>query len=117
MTEAKHRAVMRSPTYRPDLDLVAVAPEGSLAAFTLVWYDPLARLGLFEPMGCHPDHQRRGLATALLYEGLRRLASRGAQVAYVNAWGTDPAASLYQAAGFVEVARNYAWEKEMERSL
>lgn len=114
MTEAKHQTVMNSPTYRPDLDLVAVAPEGSLAAFTLVWYDPAARLGLFEPMGCHPDHQRRGLATALLHEGLRRLARLGAQTAYVNAWGEDPAARLYQAAGFTAVDGNYAWEKSAE---
>lgn len=114
MSEAKHRAVMQAPTYRPDLDLVAVAPDGSLAAFALVWYDATSRLGLFEPVGCHPDHQRRGLATALLYEGLRRLDHLGAQVAYVNSGGpTDPGAHLYQSAGFTEIDRNYGWEKSL----
>jgi hypothetical protein len=68
-------------------------------------------------MGCHPTTSGAGLATALLYEGLRRLASLGAQVAYVNAWGADPAASLYQATGFVEVDRNSSWEKETDRPL
>lgn len=62
-----------SPSFRHDLDLVAEAPDGSLAAHVGVAYDPVTRCGIVEPVGTHPSHWRRGLALALLREGLRRL--------------------------------------------
>lgn len=43
MTVAKHRAVMGSPTYRPNLDLIVVAPDGTFAAFCIVWYDEVGQ--------------------------------------------------------------------------
>ena len=112
MTIAKHRAVMQSPTYRPDLDLVVVAPDGSFAAYCIVWFDAENRMGLFEPVGCHSAHRRRGLGMAVLHEGMRRLQQLGAQTASVLSLRDDSAgALLYRAAGFHEVDRNYAWEK------
>ena len=41
MTVEKHRRAMASPLYRQDLDLVAVAPDGEIAAYALVWFDPV----------------------------------------------------------------------------
>jgi len=84
MTEAIHRAVMTAPTYRADLDLVVVAPDGDFAAFALVWYDAANYFGTFEPVGCHPDHQRKGLARAVLREGMRRVQRLGGQLIHVN---------------------------------
>jgi mycothiol synthase len=49
-------SIQRCPLYRRDLDLVAVAPDAELAAFTTVWYDDVARTGYFEPVGTSPDH-------------------------------------------------------------
>ncbi|CAA9536288.1 MAG: hypothetical protein AVDCRST_MAG73-1491 [uncultured Thermomicrobiales bacterium] len=114
MTAAKHRAVMASPTYRPDLDLVAEAPDGSFAAFCIVWFDPDNRIGVFEPVGTHSAHRRRGLATALLCAGMRRLQSLGARVAHVNSWAVaPPAAALYDAAGLTEIGRNHRWKRDL----
>ncbi len=114
MTAAKHRAVLRAPTYRPDLDLVAVAPDRTFAAFCIVWFDEANRIGVFEPVGCHSAHRRRGLARALLDEGLRRLQRLGARAAYVNSHGAEAAANaLYESAGFRLVARNCAWRKTL----
>jgi mycothiol synthase len=114
MTVAKHRAVMHAPTYRADLDLVVVAPDGSFAAYCIVWFDAENRMGLFEPVGCHSAHRRRGLGMAVLYEGMRRLQRLGAQTASVLSLRDDSAgALLYRAAGFHEVDRNYAWEKQL----
>ena len=112
MTVAKHQAVMRAPTYRPELDLVVVAPDGSFAAFCIVWFDEANRIGVFEPVGCHSAHRRRGLGTAVLREGMRRLKALGAHTAEVNGLGGESGGTLlYEATGFRELDRNYRWEK------
>ena len=114
MTAAKHRAVLRAPTYRPELDLVAVAPDRTFAAFCIAWFDEVNRIGVFEPVGSHSAHRRRGLARALLDEGLRRLQRLGARAAYVNSHGAEVAANrLYESAGFRLVDRNQAWQKTL----
>jgi len=114
MTVEKHRNVMASPTYRPELDLVVVAPDGSFAAYTIVWLDAVNRMGLFEPVGCHPDYQRRGLASAVMREGMDRLHALGARVAHVLSWRDDSAgARLYPAIGFEVTGKIYAWEKNL----
>jgi ribosomal protein S18 acetylase RimI-like enzyme len=114
MTVEKHRQVMASSTYRPDLDLVVVAPNGDLAAYTIVWWDGINDMGLFEPVGCHPDHQRRGLASAVLCEGMRRLRDLDATIAHVNSWREDsPGAYTYRAVGFTITDRIYAWKKRL----
>ena len=61
----KYERLTRLPHYRFEDDLVAEAPDGTLAAFALSWWDPLGRVGEFEPVGTHPDHQRRGLSRAI----------------------------------------------------
>lgn len=115
MTVAKHKAVMASLTYRPTLDLVVVTPEGSFAAFCIVWYDPEYQSGLFEPVGVHPDYQRRGLGRAIMYAGLRKLKELGAHSAQVLSVRNDsPGAYLYQASGFRAIDRYQAWIKQFE---
>ena len=110
MTVAKHRRVMSLPTYRPDLDLVVVAPDGSFAAFTIVWLDSANRMGVFEPLGCHSAHRRRGLGTAILREGMRRLWDLGARTAHVLSVGeSGPAALLYDSVGLTMRDRCYQW--------
>ena len=52
---------MRSPVYDRDLDIVAVSADDRIGAFCIVWMDAVNRVGLFEPVGTHPDFQRKGL--------------------------------------------------------
>jgi ribosomal protein S18 acetylase RimI-like enzyme len=111
-TLSKYLAARNSPTYRPELDLVAVAPSGDFAAYTIVWFEEENRTALFEPVGCHPDYQRRGLGRAVLYEAMRRLRELGADRAHVGSWLDDsPGALLYRAAGFERIDRFYEWHK------
>jgi ribosomal protein S18 acetylase RimI-like enzyme len=106
-----YRNVQRAPLYRRDLDLVAVAPDGALAAFCTVWFDDVTRTGTFEPVGTHPDHQRRGLGKAVMAEGLRRLRHLGATLATVGSYD-EPAHRLYASMGFTEYDLSEAWIRE-----
>jgi mycothiol synthase len=115
MTTAKHKRAMASPTYRPEGDLVVVAVDGSFAAFTIVWFDEANKTGLFEPVGTHPDHQRRGLGKAVMAEGLRRLAALGATRALVTSAQDNVASNaLYAGAGFEPVDETISWTKKLK---
>ena len=114
MTVEKHRKVMASPTYRQALDIVCVAADGAIAACTIVWFDAVNRVGIFEPVACHADHQRRGLASAVMIEGLRRIHALGGTVAQVMSHRDDsPGAHTYRSLGFKMIGRLYQWKKEI----
>ena len=101
---ARYLAFMRSPAYVPEHDIVAVTPDGTIAAFTVYWRDDELSLGQFEPVGTHPDYQRRGLARAVLLEGLARLGATGIERARVMTGGSNEGAQkTYLAAGFEPV--------------
>jgi len=84
-----YESLLRAPLYRRDLDLVAADESGNVVAFCTVWYDDVTRSGYFEPVGTMPEHQRCGLSTALLHEGMRRLKERGAVQASVGGGGAS----------------------------
>ena len=110
-TPEKHTRLMSAPNYRADLDLVAVAPNGDYAAYTIVWFDPVLKLGTFEPVGCHPDYRRQGLTSAVMYEGLRRLRALGAERACVGStWDNAASNRLYESCGFRVADHVRRWE-------
>ena len=101
MTGEKYTRLTTLPHYRFEDDLVVEAPDGALAAFAMAWWDPAARVGEFEPVGTHPDHQRRGLGRALLSHGLRRYRDLGADLVQIYSMSDNGASEgLYQAVGF-----------------
>ena len=100
-----------APSFHPDLDLVMVAPDGSFAAYVGVPYDATNRRGIFEPVCTHPNHQRKGLARALMLEGFHRLRALGAVDATVDTGDAVAANAFYTAMGFTEAYRGFAWRK------
>jgi len=106
-----YKNVQRVPLYRRDLDIVAVAEDGELAAFCTVWFDDVTRTAVFEPVGTHPNHQKRGLGKAVMTEGLRRAERLGATLATVSSCGTA-AHALYESMGFTEFDILEPWIKE-----
>ena len=106
-----YRNIQTAPSYRRDLDLVAVAPDGAIAAFCTIWFDDVTRSAYFEPVATVPAHQRRGLGKALLTEGLRRLQRMGAVWAFVG--GYSPAANaLYTSVMGEDCELNEPWVRE-----
>ena len=110
MSLEKYAILERMPRYAPEHDLVVEAPDGTLAAFTMVWWSPDAGVGEFEPVGTHPDHRRLGLARAVNLAGLHLLRGLGAQDALVFSAATNPASeALYASVGFEAITRHRAW--------
>jgi mycothiol synthase len=57
----------------------------------------------FEPVCTAPEHQRKGLARALMVTGLSILRAKGIQTVYVDAAGDNPASNaLYEQMGFTQ---------------
>jgi mycothiol synthase len=105
-----------APSFRRETDLVAEAPDGTLAAYAAVcWDDPPNRHAIFEPVCTHPAHRQRGLAKALMLEGMRRAAELGAEVIEVGTGDADPANALYESLGFDETYRGVMWERGTRR--
>ncbi|MEZ4863483.1 MAG: GNAT family N-acetyltransferase [Caldilineaceae bacterium] len=102
----------QAPCYRPDLDLVAVAPDGAFAAYVGIAYDDVNGHAAFEPVCTHPAHRRHGLAQTLMVEGLHRLKALGATDVIVDTGDMIPANRLYDSIGFTEVCRGHVWRKE-----
>ncbi len=103
---------LNAPSYRRDLDLVAVSADGTFAAYVGIPYDPANRLGIFEPVCTHPQHRRRGLAQMLMMEGLHRLAALGARSVMAGTGNAAAANALYESIGFTETHLGSVWRWE-----
>lgn len=88
-SEDSYRRVQAAPTYRPELDLVAVAPDGSLAASCIAWLDDRIRVAEIEPVGTDPDHRRRGLAGALCLAAIDKVSELGGTEVAIHARGDE----------------------------
>lgn len=118
MTVEWRNRTLQRPEYVPDLDLVAVAPNGQLAAFCVCWLakGPNGDLrGQIEPLGVDAGYRRLGLGQAILSEGLRRLQSKGAGQIYVQTDHYRNAAfKLYESSGFRVIQDILMYRKDYE---
>lgn len=99
---------MRSPSYQPEKDLVAVSPDGRIASF-MVWWADDSGIAQVEPFGTHPDFQRQGIGRALLYHGLKEMRRNGMETARVITDDYREATDFYEGVGFVDVGRVRWW--------
>lgn len=110
--QCRHR--MREPFYRPDLNLIAVAPDGTFAAFDWCSINPEenARSGRHEGwigiLGTRRGFRQIGLGRAMLLVGLQQLKDAGVDSAKLGVDAENPngALQLYESVGFRQV---YAW--------
>ncbi|KOV64812.1 GCN5 family acetyltransferase [Streptomyces sp. NRRL WC-3618] len=107
-TEA-YECVRRTPPYRGDLHVLVQAPDGTMAASTIMWLDEMNRTAEFEPVGTHPDFRRLGLGRAMLLHGMHLARAAGAThmtVACLGAPGHPKARGLYYGVGFRPFTRD-----------
>lgn len=103
MTDVMYGWLMDAPYYDPGLDWVAVSDrDGQLAASCVTWVS--GHVALVEPVGCAPEHRRRGLGGGVTLAALAAARERGATVAIVRPRGDDgyriPAHGVYRSIGF-----------------
>lgn len=89
--------------YDPGLDLSVEGLDGAVVGDALFWFDGSTGVRMFEPMRVEEPYRRRGLARALLTNGLDRLAALGARRLKVGFDG-DARQSLGVGVGFAETA-------------
>jgi mycothiol synthase len=89
-----YQNIQSAPLYRRDLDIVAAASDGSIAAFCTIFYDDYTRSAVSVLVGTVAEHWRRGLGRAVLTEGMKRLHKMGCTRLLANAFD-PPADALY----------------------
>lgn len=110
-SEEAHARVAATWPYRSDLDLVVVAPDGSLVGSCIAWLDPRTGAAEIEPLGIAPDHRGRGLAKRLVRHAIATVATLGATEMVIQPRG-DVAypvpRHVYASCGFTPVNRTVA---------
>ncbi|MBF2046371.1 MAG: GNAT family N-acetyltransferase [Elainella sp. C42_A2020_010] len=107
-TVAEHSYWLSTPVYCPELDLIAVAPDGTFAAFCHGHIDAEEnqqkdrREGWINSLGTRRGFRRMGLARAILLAGLQRLKAAGMDTAKLGVDTQNPnsAQTLYESVGF-----------------
>jgi GNAT superfamily N-acetyltransferase len=108
-TAESYEGVRQTAPYRADLHVLVEAPDGTMAASTIMWLDEANKTAEFEPVGTHPGYRRRGLGRAMLLHGMHLARAAGATrmtVACLGAPGRPEARELYYGVGFRELSRD-----------
>jgi len=108
-----YRNIQKAPLYRRDLDIVAIAPDASVASFCTIWFDDITLTAACEPVATAPAHQKKGLAKACIHEGLQRAREMGATLGFVGS-GEAPAHKCYAGAGLKNYLVSQQWIKELD---
>jgi GNAT superfamily N-acetyltransferase len=68
-----------------------------------------AGIGMLNDVGTHPDHQRKGYASALIAHALNYAQGQGAHICYLEA--SSSGVTVYEKLGFEKLFRADIWEK------
>jgi GNAT superfamily N-acetyltransferase len=114
MTTDRHARMRESWPYRPEFDPIVVSPAGEVVAYCQGWYDEANGIGLFEPVGTHPEHRRLGLSRAVGAVVLHAFAAAGGRRAVVCPRGDAdyPIPKLvYESLGFTAYTRSHTYTR------
>jgi GNAT superfamily N-acetyltransferase len=115
-TGQHYQQVRSTWLYEQDMDLVVEAPDGTLAACCIAWWDPAQGCAEIEPLGVLPEHRRKGLASAMCREVAARVAALGGTHVFINI-GPRPdypaPAATYLTVGFEVVSRGRRYFRQL----
>jgi ribosomal protein S18 acetylase RimI-like enzyme len=112
---------LKVPHYRQDIDLLAVAPDGTFAGFCVCMIDPDDNRennrseGWIDILGTRRGFRKIGLGRALLLEGMKALKANGIEVAVLGVDAENPtgALGLYESVGFRPVIKTATYHKDL----
>jgi mycothiol synthase len=110
---------LNSCHYQPELNLIAVAPDNTLAALCncniqAETADQI-KTGWIEWLGTRRGFRKMGLGRSLLFAGLQQLKAAGIQLAKLSVDADSPTGAdrLYQKVGFRPLKTWFAWVKPL----
>ncbi len=121
LTVEKFKYHLAQPSYRKDLDLIAVAADGTFAAFCYceINVEKCDRTGRNEGwiavLGTRRGFRKIGLGRAMLLAGLQRLKAAGVETAIVGVDAANPSGALrlYESAGFHKIRDSISYVKDV----
>lgn len=107
--------IMRTSEYDSSLDLLVIAPDGTIVANCICSVNKVSKIGNTDPISTHPNYQRMGLARALLLTGLRTLKARGMSFAQLGTSGDNLAMQrAAESVGFTVKYKTIWFAKEVD---
>jgi ribosomal-protein-alanine N-acetyltransferase len=104
-------------SYPHALLLVASRAEGDPPAGYAAFRHAVGQAELLR-LAVSPEERRRGLARALIAEGLERLVRKGVQVCFLEVrLSNEPAVALYESLGFARIGRRSAYYRDGSDAL
>lgn len=121
LTLENYKYQLTDPDYRPELDLIAVAANGTFAAYChcFINSEENARKGSNEGwisvLGTRRGFRRKGLGRAMLLAGMRQLQAAGMDTAKLGVDAENPsgAGRLYESVGFCKIYTQISYIKDV----
>jgi len=114
MTTERRIAIMSTSQYDSSLDLVVIAPDGTIAAYCSCSVNEKEKAGDTDPVATHPIYQRMGLARALLLTGMQLLKEHGMVSVHLGTSGDNSAMQkTAESVGFTVEYKNIWFSKEV----
>ncbi len=96
LTVETHKHWFTDPNYKPEFDLVAIAPDGTFAAFCFCYINPeenehfARKEGWIADLGTRRGFRKIGLGRAMLLAGLHQLKAAGMDTAKLGVDADNP---------------------------
>jgi mycothiol synthase len=110
----QYQHFLASPGYPAVWDWIVVDGSQRVASFCTAWSDAVSGIGQLDPLGTHPDFQRKGLGKSVLEGCLQYLQSMGMHSARVIVEANNLAAiRLYERVGFCKANKLLTYKKSL----
>jgi ribosomal protein S18 acetylase RimI-like enzyme len=121
LTVERLKHYLSHPNYKPELDLIAIAPDGTFAALCYSKIDLENNVlnrsndGWIVRLGTRRGFRRMGLARAMLLAGMHRLKAVGMDTAKLGVDAENPlgAGRLYESVGFRKIYTQISYIKDV----